>query len=268
MESQALERLIALVHAGQIGHPGTDTPTMLVPAGYELASLEQYQAAPSRFRGTFSTRSIVDFAAYVNAEDEAQAFIDVDRMRAVAMFDLGTSKAPGHGEHRALLELKKTAPFKACLEANGNAFTQKELAHFIEDWHGHIEGESTTGQSLSPKQLANLVRRIEIKATSERTHEDGDWNAKRTGLDAIDASAGTDTPAVIRFSCLPYEGLKVRTFDLRVSILTDADKPRIKLRIMGLEGIQEEIGQEFKQVLDGELDSDSVTLLLGGFCKD
>lgn len=266
MDAQAIDKIQALVQASQIGHPGTDVPTMLVPEGYRLASLEQYQEAPSRYRGVYSTRSIDDFAEYVNTQEIAEVFVDTDDMDALAFFDLGNPVSPGHAEHRASLALQKTAPYRAVLSAHESAFGQKELAHWIEDWHAHIEGESTNGNMLSPKQLANMVRRIEIKATSERSHEDGDWNAKRTGLDAIDASTGTDTPAVIRLTCLPYEGLPLRTFDLRVSILTDIDKPKIKLRVMGLEGIQEEIARDFKDVLRANLDDDA-TLLLGNFKK-
>lgn len=265
MDAQTIDKLQALFHAASIGHPGTDVPTMLVPEGYQLQALERYQDAPSRFRGVYATRSIEDFATYVNGEGRAKVFVDTDDMDALAWFDLGDAEAPGHGEHRASLALQKTAPYKAALAAHDNAFTQKDLAHWIEDWHAHIEGEGTSGNVLSSKQLANMVRRIEIRASSERTHEEGDWSAKRTGLDAIDATAGTDTPAVIRFTCLPYEGLQLRTFDLRVSILADDAKPRIKLRIMGLEGIQEEMAQEFKEVLDKKLSAEGVRLLLGNF---
>lgn len=265
MDQQAIEKIESLVHAAAIGHPGTDVPTMLVPKGYELQSLERYQDAPSRFRGCYSTRSIEDFAAYVTAEAVARVFVDTESMDALAFFDLGAPEHPGHADHKALLTLERTAPYTSLLCANGTAFAQKDLAHWIEDWHAYIEGESTNGESLSPKQLATSVRRIEMKATSERTHEEGDWNVKRTGMDALDASAGTNTPAFIRFTCLPYEGLKVRTFEIRVSILTDADKPKIKLRIMGLEGIQEEIAKEFKDVLGGALPGDDISVLLGNF---
>lgn len=267
MEAQALDKLIALASAAHIGDPGTDVPSILVPAGYGLKSLEKLQAAPSRFRGTFTTRSIVDFANYVMAEDGARVFVDSDDMDALAYFDLGDAAHPGHGEHRASLALKKTAPHQAVLQAHGTPFSQKELAHWVEDWHHCITGESTSGNEMSAKQLANAVRKIEVKATSERSHEEGDWNAKRTGLDALDVSAGNDTPAVIRFHCLPYEGLKARTFELRVSILAGSDdKPKIKLRVMGHEGLQEEMATEFKEVLEGHLAAHA-TLLLGGFQK-
>lgn len=266
MEAQALQKIIDLTHAASIGNPGTDVPTMLVPDGYRLDSLEQYQAAPSRFRGRFDTQSIESYASYINEEGAARVFVDTDDMHALAFFDLGHADEPGHGEHRARLKLKKSAAFSAALAAHGNTFGQKELAHWIEDWHHCITGESTDGKEMTSKQLANAVRRIEIKATSESTHEDSDFNSSRSALDQLDARAGSQTPAVIRFACIPYEGLKVRTFELRVSILTGDSAPKLKLRIISLEGIQEEMAVEFKDVLAKHLNPDA-WLLLGNFNK-
>jgi uncharacterized protein YfdQ (DUF2303 family) len=266
MDHQAIDKIQQLVHAAMIGNPGTDVPTLLVPDGYSLESLEKYQENPSRFRGTFSTESIEDYGNYVNAEDEARVFVDVDAMRAAAFFDLGNPSAPGHGEHRAYLKLEATGAYVACLAAHDSSFAQKELAHWIEDWHHCITGIDSNGEDLTAKQLANAVRKIEIKATSERSHEDGDWNTKRSGMDALDASAGDATPDIIRFHCVPYEGLAFRTFEMRVSILTDEIKPKLKLRIIGLETAQEEMAKEFKQVLADELE-ESATLLLGSFSK-
>lgn len=266
MDHQAIEKIEALVHAAQIGNPGTDTPTMLVPKGYELQSLENFQQSPARFRGSFTTSSIEGYAAYVNEEDESRVFVNVDAMSAKAFFDLGNAAEPGHGDHTATLTLEKTSAFVACLNAHESAFGQKELAHWIEDWHHCITGIDSNGEAMTAKQLANAVRKIEIKATSERSHEDGDWNTKRSGMDALDANTGASTPDIIRFHCLPYEGLSHRTFEMRVSILTDDTKPRLKLRIIGLETAQEEMAKEFKQVLEGEL-GPNTTLLLGAFSK-
>lgn len=266
MDHQAIEKIEALVHAATIGNPGTFEPTMLVPEGYKLQSLEAFMDSPTRFRGSFTTSSIEDYGNYVNAEDEARVFVDVDAMRAKAFFDLGNPATPGHGDHTASLRLEKTSAFEACLSANGSSFAQKELAHWIEDWHHCITGIDSNGEAMTAKQLANAVRKIEIKATSERRHEEGDWNTKREGMDALDATAGDATPDIIRFRCLPYEGLSHRTFEMRVSILTDDTKPRLKLRIIGLGTAQEEMAKEFKHVLQNELD-ENATLLLGAFSK-
>ncbi|WP_159340737.1 DUF2303 family protein [Vreelandella aquamarina] len=266
MDHQAIEKIEALVHAAQIGNPGTDTPTMLVPKGYELQSLENFQQSPARFRGSFTTSSIEDYAAYVNEEDESRVFVNVDAMSAKAFFDLGNAAEPGHGDHTATLTLEKTSAFVACLNAHESAFGQKELAHWIEDWHHCITGIDSNGVEMTAQKLAAAVRRIEIKATSERVSEDRDWGSSRSGMDALDASAGDSTPDIIRFHCLPYEGLSFRTFDIRVSILADDSKPRLKLRIIGLEAVKEEMAKEFKDVLAKELDEHS-TLLLGAFKK-
>ncbi|WKD26620.1 YfdQ family protein [Halomonas sp. KG2] len=266
MDHQAIEKIEALVHAATIGNPGTFEPTLLVPEGYKLQSLEPFMEAPTRFRGAFATSSIEDYANYVNAEDEARVFVDIDAMRAKSFFDLGNPATPGHGDHTASLRLEKTGAFEACLSANGTSFAQKELAHWIEDWHHCITGIDSNGEDLTAKQLANAVRKIEIKATQERSHEEGDWNTKRSGMDALDASAGAATPDIIRFHCIPYEGLAYRTFEVRVSILTDDIKPKLKLRIIGLETAQEEMAKEFKQVLADELE-ENATLLLGSFSK-
>ncbi|KAA0017132.1 DUF2303 family protein [Salinicola corii] len=265
-DADALDKLQDLTQAANIGHPGTHVPTMLVPRGYDLVSLEKYMENPGRFRGNFATSSIEDYAAYVNAEDKSRVFVDIDSMRAKGFFDLGTHLDPGHADHTATLALDKTAPFAALLNADGTAYGQKDLAAWIEDWNGNIEGEDSTGDSMSPNQLAAAVRRIEIKASSESAHEDNDWSASRSGLDRLDANTGARTPAIIRFSCIPYEGLSLRTFALRVSIIADDQKPKLKLRLIGLEAVKEEIAQEFKRVLASHLGANA-TLLLGNFNK-
>lgn len=266
MEAATLDKLQDLIQASTIGNPGTDVPSILVPNGFALKSLESLMDTPSRFRGQFSTTSIEDYAEYINAEEESRVFVDIEKMRAAAFFDLGTATVPGHGEHTATLTLEKTAPFAALLHADGTASAQKELAHWIEDWFANIEGEDSKGVSLSPGELGAAIRRIEIKATSERTHEDNDWNASRSGLDQLDAKTGGATPSIIHFTCTPYEGLSSRTFSLRVSIIADDQKPFLKLRIIGLEAEKELIAQEFKQVLKGQL-GEGATLLLGNFSK-
>lgn len=266
MDHQAIDKIEALVHAAQIGNPGTYEPTMLVPKGYELQSLERFMDSPTRFRGAFNTSSIEDYGHYVNAEDEARVFVDIDAMRAEAFFDLGNPLAPGHGAHTASLSLDKTGAYEACLNANESEFPQKALAHWIEDWHHCIAGIDSNGEDLTAKQLANAVRKIEIKATSERSIEDSDWGSKRSGMDALDASTGSSTPDIIRFHCQPYEGLTYRTFEMRVSIIADDTKPRLKLRIIALETAKEEMAKEFKLVLADELE-ENATLLLGSFSK-
>lgn len=266
MDSQAIQKIEDLVHAAQIGNPGTDIPTLLVPNGYKLHSLEAYQDAPGRFRGNFSTSSIDDFATYVTNEDQARVFVNVAEMVAVAFFNLGNPAQPGHGDHTARITAESTSGYQAIRYADEHQFTQRELANWIDDWHHSITGEDSNGKELTPKQLATAIRKVEIKSRSERTHEDGDWRQSAQGLDELDATTGDSTPSVICFQVQPYKDLPFRDFELQVSIIADDANPKFKLRVKALEHHKEEIAQDFKDVLSKALGND-VPLLLGNFSR-
>ncbi|STF30642.1 CPS-53 (KpLE1) prophage protein [Escherichia coli] len=50
------------------------------------------------------------------------------------------------------------------------------------------------------------------------------------------------------FKCVPFEGLKERPFKLRLSIIT-GDRPVLVLRIIQLEAVQEDMANEFRDLL-------------------
>ena len=80
----------ALLAAGKT--LSTYSPTAVLPEGVKVVDLEKYQVGRSRFRGVFSTSSLVDFSSYVTerAIDGARGFIDQDEMTCTLIFNLGT----------------------------------------------------------------------------------------------------------------------------------------------------------------------------------
>ena len=56
----------------------TDMPTAVIPEGAKVVNLEAYGAFRSRFRGTFSTNSLLDFGTYVpeRADVDSKSFIN------------------------------------------------------------------------------------------------------------------------------------------------------------------------------------------------
>ena len=50
----------------------TQTPTVVLPDGCQVVTLEKWQAGRSRFRGIYSTHSLADFSAYVAARAMSQ----------------------------------------------------------------------------------------------------------------------------------------------------------------------------------------------------
>ena len=99
----------------------TFMPTAILPEGAKFFDLERFAVGRSRFRGTFSTNSLLDFGKYVTdrAVVNAQGFIDQDEMSCLVMFNIGDAANPGHADDRAALKLKPTAGYKAVREIGG-----------------------------------------------------------------------------------------------------------------------------------------------------
>ncbi|MDF0957050.1 DUF2303 family protein, partial [Escherichia coli] len=63
---------------------------------------------------------------------------------------------------------------------------------------------------------------------------------------------------------VPFEGLKERPFKLRLSIIT-GDRPVLVLRIIQLEAVQEEMANEFRDLLVEKFKDSKVETFIGTF---
>ncbi|VVO85557.1 hypothetical protein PS870_02036 [Pseudomonas fluorescens] len=230
----------------------TLTPTVVLPDSAKVVSLEQFQQGRSRFRGTLSTNSLADFGVYVTdrSVSGAKGFINQDEMSCTLVFNIGTDAAPGHADDRAVLKLKPTAAYKAVQEAGGRAMSQKDLSDWIEDWNTALTAVDEAGNGMSIAKAIAAVRTITIKASSESDHAVSETRTSRSAMDLIEASSKETLPASLVFSAVPFEGLSIRQFTFRVSVITSGAQPVLKLRWVGEEVQREEIAQEFKSVLD------------------
>ncbi|WP_085696317.1 DUF2303 family protein [Pseudomonas sp. B26(2017)] len=242
----------------------THTPVVLVPESTKLTNLETYQAGRSRFRGTFSTTSLVDFGAYVQERGEGLGFIDQDAMSSVVYFNLGTPEVPGHADDKAALRLKATVAFNAVQEISGRRMAQRDLSDWIEDWNHNLTGFDAAGNALPIAKVVASIRNITIKSLSESDHAVTEVSTSRSAMDQIEATSKETLPANLVFTTSPYEGLSVREFTLRLSIITSGSAPALTLRWVGEAAQREEIAQEFKGVLLDQV-QDKATLRLGAF---
>ncbi|MFK5898218.1 DUF2303 family protein [Escherichia coli] len=71
-------------------------------------------------------------------------------------------------------------------------------------------------------------------------------------------------PVAFEFKCVPFEGLKERPFKLRLSIIT-GDRPVLVLRIIQLEAVQEEMANEFRDLLVEKFKDSKVETFIGTF---
>ena len=244
----------------------TLVPTVVLPDSAQIIDLEKFQSGRSRFRGTYSTHSLEDFALYVaeRAEPGARGFIDQDAMSCILLFNLGTAEAPGHADDRAVLKLKPTAGYTAAQQIGGRGISQKDLSDWIEDWHQYLTPVDEAGSAIPVAKAIAAVRTITIKASSESETSVGETSASRSAMDQIEARSKETLPVSLQFSTVPFEGLTEQVITLRLSVITSGAVPVLKLRWVGEEVQREDIAQEFKAVLQSNI-GEAAVLSLGAF---
>lgn len=230
----------------------TNIPLAITPDSMSVQSLEQYMTYASRYRLEFSTTSVNDFIRYGLQNDQlgARCFVDAETMSSQAIFDLGTLTLPQFKEHKAVLGLQKTAAYKAVLGLSDiPSMTQKEASEFIEDWSDMMTIINKHGQIMAPHQAAASLRDLTIDTARSLNSKVEDFASSMSAMEKIEAKNQDDIPSEIIFTCTPFSGLTEKRLSIRVSILTGSAKPDIGFRILRLESLQEEIAEEFKQVL-------------------
>lgn len=270
LDSSAIQQVKDLVlsgyHLNDIN--GLACPTALLPEETRVESLERFSLERFRFRGAMETTSIADFVrysvGYANSDEPARCFIDADNMRARAVFNIGSLNNPGHADNVAAIILKKTAPFRALLEINGDRLSQKQIAEWLEDWSDYLTAFDADGGTMQISQAAQAVRRITIQQATQADHEDGDFSGKKSLMQSIEASSKEVMPVGFEFKCVPYEGLEERRFSLRNSLLKSSE-PCFVLRIVQLEAQEEAIANEFRDLLTGKFDGEPVNTFIGNF---
>lgn len=251
---QHLEKTVLLESVNvELNALNTKSPLLVVPAGFEAKNLEDHMANRTSYRFDFSTKSINDFGEYCKEFDKegAKCFVNSDRMYAKSIFDLGTEALPLHQRHDATLQLDKTAAFKALLKVDGTELNQKTAANFIDDWADNMTIVARTGEAMTASQAAKQLREITIERASNVESNVGDFSESMSAFEKIEAKNQDMIPSTIEFTCQPYHGLSARAFTIRVSILTGGPRPEISFRIIKLEAQEEDMAEEFKEILVG-----------------
>jgi uncharacterized protein YfdQ (DUF2303 family) len=229
----------------------TKSPLLAVPDGMGLKDLEAHMPNRTAYRFAFATKSIKDFGEYCTEFDKegAKCFVNSDRMNAKTIFDLGTEDMPLHQQHTAMLKLDKTAAYKSLLDVNGDRLNQKSAADFIEDWADNIVVMSNSGEKMSIGQAVKQLREITVEQISNSESKVNNFSQSMSNFEMVEAKNQDLIPATIEFTCVPFHGLSNRAFTIRVAILTGGKVPEISLRIIKLEAQEEDISEEFKDIL-------------------
>ena len=235
----------------------------------KVQDLETYLPHRRRQRGTFSTAYVAPFCEYaqVHADKGATVFIDAAEMRADAVLDLGSIEAPGHADHHARLQLKRTAAFDAIVAFTGRLHKQQAMAEWLEDWAPHVEMQFFHGaDSITLGQALAAVRRITIESARKVDSEQQQLSANRTAFESVQATSKDPLPTTVYMRTRPYADLDERLFVLRLSINTGESAPLLNLRVQNMEQHTEEMGRELAALVSKTMNG-AMPVLLGSYSR-
>jgi len=243
----------------------TVSPHIIVPKSMQIESLESMMPHASHYKLHYRTTSIKDYISYCKASAEANTtcFIDDGECESETVFDLGSNEVPGHKYHKARLSLNKTAAFKALLNINGYTLNQREASDFLENWIDEITAYNSSEQTMHNSIAAKSLREISIEALAEQSSNVGDFSESASAFEKIEAKNQDQIVAAFKFTCTPYLDFQDRNFYFKVRILTSSDKPKIVFNLMQLEKHQEEISNEFKEIIEDGLFETDIKCYIG-----
>lgn len=248
-----------------------------LPDNFKVHDLEHTLDYRRRARGTMNTTHLGSFVGYANehAHFGATTFVDQLNMRAVAVLNLGAPGSAGHADNLAIFTAQKTASFKALESVTSGQKTQLEVAEWLEDWADLTQCSDDAGPIVH-KKAVSAVRRITIESLRKQESTEESLSASRSAFESVSASSKEPIPTVIRFACMPFQGLPQREFVLRLSIRT-GEKPTIVLRLIHAEKHAEEMAAELTELvreafqdsqppaIEDETSNDPVTVVIGTY---
>lgn len=243
----------------------TDGLAIALPHGYDVQSLEQFKDHKTRFQGQYVTPSLADWAAYVtnNCDEKSHVFVDSEKLYARAIVDLGTKDKPLHAQHKALLNMKLTPFYRNLLMVNEKDLRQAEMILFLEDWNDYLTILDADEEAMNLAEAVNAIRKIEVHTTSQSEFDEQESSRKLSRSEQIEANSKGRKIHSLRTTFVPSEGLSPVQAEVRVVILAE-QTPKIRLRIMKLEVLQESIAQDFKAVLKGSI-PENIEVFVGNF---
>lgn len=248
---------------------------VIVSGNQRIESLEHLETTRKRYRGAFATPSLPAFVQHIEhvkesvldtaAPGQFQGFVDTDTMSARVFFNLGAASAPGHGDHHATLNLKPTAAYAAVIAATSKPHSQRSLHDFLEDFREHlvpVYGEEPDATRMASALAA--IRDINVQTARTVQNEVRDMGNTASAMERIDASSRLTLPTGFQFVCVPYEGLGLRTLQLRLGVNTGNDTLALVLRLQQAEKVTEAIATEVVNLLTDKVGT-SVALTVGTF---
>lgn len=253
MDESAIKRIEELASAGCLE---THYPSIVVPSGCSVQSLEKFGVAPVRQRVKLRTESIEEFCDYIAREGDGDSVVLVnpDGSGATCILDFGCMENPLFKEHRIRLTLDYTPEFQALLDICRRPVSQQDLIDFIEDWSYCLTTKAGE-DALALHQAVAAIRKVTIESIQENCSEVADFASSASALAKVSAKSGDwKLPGMLNMECKAYDGTSTLSVPCRISVLTSEKAPTFRLRIVGLKSIESGAAAEVLKQIDNQVD--------------
>lgn len=171
---------------------------------------DEYSEFPERKKGTVTVRNVASFAHYYgrHSDEDSEVFADLDAGTFTAVLDAHRGDAVGARwqEHRLVLQLQKTLPWRTWLANDRAMLPQQVFAEFLEDNYRDVYGERVTAADLL-EVAQHFQAHTKVSFTQGQRLATG--QTQLTYVEEIDAKAGqrgtVEIPAEFDLAILPYE---------------------------------------------------------------
>jgi uncharacterized protein YfdQ (DUF2303 family) len=170
---------------------------------------DQYRDNPRRKTGTVFVRNVDSFKIYYgkHQDEDSDVFADLDGATVTAVLDAHTGDEARWQEHRLVLALQHTLPWKTWLANDRKMLPQQDFAEFLEDNAADIApAEDVTAADLL-EVAQTFQAHTQVKFTSGKRLASG--QTQLIYAEEVDARAGDrgeiKIPAEFYLAIVPFE---------------------------------------------------------------
>jgi uncharacterized protein YfdQ (DUF2303 family) len=180
---------------------------------------DAYRELPGRKRGTVTVRDVASFAHYFerHADADTEAYADLDNATFTAILDAHKTDAARWEQHRLVLALQTTLPWRTWLANDRRWLSQQEFAEFLEDNCRDLapDGPVSAADLLEVAQCFQAHTKVNFaKGTRLATGQ-----TQLTYVEDVTASAGQRgeivIPSEFALAIVPYEDCAARLLSAR-----------------------------------------------------
>ncbi|HDR2796226.1 TPA: DUF2303 family protein [Enterobacter asburiae] len=199
----------------------TDIPSVVVPDGYQIHSLENLQLAPLRIRQATNLISPSSLIAYIQRfrDSRSVVFADKTKTRIVAVLDFHQdAENPNWAAHKAVYDCPFSDEWKSWTANDGSKMDQINFAEFLENNIQNVAPISDSYAGPSGTELLEMVlafqetRKSEFKSVKRLS----DGTCQFQFSDEKSGSGNTKMPEKISLAISPFHNGSPYQVDARI----------------------------------------------------